>query len=88
MPTKKNPTPEEEAFIAGGERVYSKYENYGAPVSNLTSKMNSQALANAALSRPGTGCDSFLKTTSMSQDEFEAEFVDVPNANAHDEDDG
>ena len=49
--------------------------------------MQSQAETNSVLGRPGPERDALDRIEAMPRDEFEAEFADVLNRNAYDEED-
>ena len=57
------------------------------PPQSLIDKMQSQAETNSVLGRPGPERDTFKRVMAMPRDEFEAEFADVLNRNAYDEED-
>ena len=87
MATMSNPTPEERVLIEGGRRVFEKAEHLPTPSSHFRAKMDEQALTNAALSEPGSARGGYLKVIHMPYNEFEAEFADVLNTNADQEED-
>ena len=56
------------------------------PSARFAAKMHDQALTNAALGAPGPARDAHRRVMDMPREEFDAEFADVVNANAEDED--
>ena len=85
MATKANPTPEERALIEAGRRAFEEAENLPPPSARFQAKMDDQARTHAALARPGPERDAYRRVMDMPRDAFEAEFDDVVNANADDE---
>ena len=88
MPSIPNPTPEQQAMIEESRRVFTEAEKLPPPSKRFQAKMDDQALTNAALNRPGPARDVHREIEAMPRDEFEAEFADVLNRNAYDEDEG
>ncbi len=86
MPTMANLTPEQKRRLEELRRVAKEAENLPPPSAEFQAKMDDQALTNYILSQPGPARDAYLKITTMPRDQFEAEFADVLNANAYDED--
>ena len=81
-------TEEERQLLEIGKRAAKEAENLPPPSKAFQAKMDDQALTNAVLGQPGPARDAYLEVTSMPRDEFEAEFADVLNRNAYDEDEG
>ena len=66
--------------------AFVEAENLPPPSARFQAKMDDQTLTNAVLGRPGPARDAYLEVMTMDYDQFEAEFADVLNANADDDD--
>ncbi len=88
MPVAPDLTPEELKMIEEGDRIFREAENLPPPSAEFQAKMDDQALTNGILALPGPARDAYLEVTTMPRDQFEAEFADILNANAYDEDEG
>ena len=75
-------------FSPEAMRAIREAEGLPPPSRRFQEKMDDQARTNAALGEPGAARDAYREVTSMPRDQFEAEFADVLNANANDEDEG
>lgn len=86
--TAPNLTPEDRRLLVEMREAEREAEKLPPPSRELQARMDDEEITSAALSRPGPARDAHHEVMSMPRDEFEAEYADVLNRNAYDEDVG
>ena len=72
-------------FSKEAKRIFREWDDGPPAPQNLIDKMQSQAIANSVLGRPGPEREALDRIEAMPRDEFEAEFADAPDRDAYDE---